>query len=266
MKSKIYLFIIIALLPVIVFANENANTTVNSTKKERNYVRKGNKLYNEKRFAEAEVEYKKAIQENVNSEIAQFNLAASLIRQTGSADPNSKNNPGQVATDILNNLTKTVKDANLLSKAYYNLGNLSFLAEKYDQSIAMYKNSLRKNPNDDRARENLRIAQKKLKEQKKDDKKDDKKDKDKDKDKKEQDKDKQDKNKDKDKKDQKDNQQNKPENKDKQQQQQQGGMSQENIDQILKTMQDEEKGIQQKINAMKMKEQENNKRRTGNQW
>ncbi|MEG2599144.1 MAG: hypothetical protein RSA66_06695, partial [Muribaculaceae bacterium] len=65
--------------------------------------------------------------------------------------------------------------------------------------------------------------------------------------------------------DQKDNQQNKPENKDKQQQQQ-GGMSQENIDQILKTMQDEEKGIQQKINAMKMKEQENNKRRTGNQW
>ena len=55
-----------------------------TTRDERNYIVEGNKLYNEQRYADAEVAYRKALQENAMNEIAQFNLAASLLRQ-GSA-------------------------------------------------------------------------------------------------------------------------------------------------------------------------------------
>ena len=47
------------------------------TKQERVCLRSGNKLYEKKRYAEAEVEYRKALQANPASEKAQFNLATS---------------------------------------------------------------------------------------------------------------------------------------------------------------------------------------------
>lgn len=271
MKYRFIIYILIAF-----FSSQVVMTAeVKSTKAERNLIREGNKLYNEKRFADAEVVYKKALEENKDSEIAAFNLASSLLRQSGSADPNSKNNPLNKATEIFNTLATSAQDANILAKSFYNLGNIAFNQEQYDQSIANYKKSLKINPDDDKARQNLRLAQLKQKqqEQEKDKNKDKKDDKNKDQDKDKQDKqDKQDQNKDQnkdqDKKDQQQNQdQNKDQNKDKQQPQpQEGGMSQDNIDQILKTMQNGEKTTQQKVNAAKMKEQENSRRKTRNQW
>ena len=59
------------------------------------------------------------------------------------------------------------KSADLRSKAFYNLGNLAYVNEQYDQSIELYKNALRQNPEDDEARDNLRLAQLKKKEQEK---------------------------------------------------------------------------------------------------
>ena len=52
----------------------------------------------------------------------------------------------------------------------------------------------------------------------------------------------------------------------KQDKQNQNGMSQDNIDQILKTMQNQENAIQQRVNAQKAQRQKANARRTGNQW
>ncbi len=277
MKNRILLIILILAFvsPVFVMGSESTNTAPKSVKKERNYIRKGNDLYNEKRFAEAEVEYKKALQENAQSEVAMYNLASSLIRQSGSADPNSQNNPMQEATKLLNEVAKSASDINLQAKAFYNMGNLAFNQQQYDQSIAHYKNSLRRNPNDEQARQNLRMAQLKKKEQdqqNKDNKQDqdkkdqDKKDQDK-KDQKDQNKDQQDKNKDKQDQDKKQDQdQNKPEDKEQKPQQQSGGISEDNAEQILKAMQNEEKATQQKINAARMKEEENQRRRTKNQW
>ena len=43
-------------------------------------------------------------------------------------------------------------------------------------------------------------------------------------------------------------------------------MSEGNAEQILKAMQDAEKGTQQKVNAAKMREDEKNRRRTERQW
>lgn len=241
-------------LPVSVVAKENGKDE--TVRKEREYIRSGNKLYEEKRYADAEVEYKKALSVNPNSNLGNYNLALSLIKQSGGTNPNAEeaNNPLKTATELLASVAQNSKDANLRSQAYYNMGNLAFNQQQYDQSIEMYKNALRQNPDDDQARENLRLAQLKKQEQ-------------------EQNKDKnQDKNKDKDKEKEKEQDQNKDKqdkqdkNEDKQQQQkpqpQQQDLSKENMEQILKTMQNQENATQEKVNAQKPQ----NIRKTGNQW
>lgn len=235
------------------YANEkDVDETV---RKEREYLKSGNKLYNDKRFAEAEVEYKKALTANPNSNLANYNLALSLIKQSGGTNPNADeaNNPLKTATELLTSVAQNSKNPRLRSQAYYNMGNLAYNQQQYDQSIEMYKHALRQNPEDDQARENLRLAQ--LKKQEQEQNKDNKdKNNDKEQDKKEDKQDKQDKNEDK-----KDNNQQQQQQK---QQPQPQSMSKENMEQILKTMQNQEKATQEKVNAQKPQ----NIRKTGNQW
>lgn len=234
--------------------NANDKELDETVRKERKFLKSGNKLYNDKRYADAEVEYKKALSANPNSNLANYNLALSLIKQSGGTNPNAEdaNNPLKTATELLNSVAQNSKNTQLRSQAYYNLGNLAYNQQQYEQSIQMYKNALRQNPDDDQARENLRLAQ--LKKQEQDQNKDNK-NKDKDK--------KQDKEQDK----KEDKQDNKEDKKDNNQQKQQSqpqpqSMSKENMEQILKTMQNQEKATQEKVNAQKPQ----NIRKTGNQW
>lgn len=131
-----------------------------TTRHERNYIVEGNKLYKEERYADAEVAYRKALEENAMNEIAQFNLAAALLRQ-GSASGETQ----QEAATILQNLTRDAENISIAENAFYNLGNIAFNAQDFAKSIELYKNALRRNPDNDKARENLRLAQKRLQEQ-----------------------------------------------------------------------------------------------------
>lgn len=276
--------IITIVLLMLAASHIGASATDTSTKRERNLIREGNGYYNDKNFSEAEKAYRKALEVNEASELAAYNLAVSLIRQSGNADPNSGNNPMQEATSILNDLAKGANDARLAELAFYNLGNVAFNQEQYQQSIDMYKGALRRNPDNDKARQNLRLAQLKLQQQQQDkdnqDKNKDNKDQDKDKDKnkdqnkdqnknqdqnKDQDKDQNKDNKDQDKQDQQDKQQNKNDRQ-QQQQQQQGGISDENAAKILKTMENEENATRKRVNELKKQEEKASRRRTGNQW
>ena len=240
---------VMALAPASALADDAKSTKVESNRDERNAIRKGNKLFEEKRYAEAEVEYKRALQHNPQSDVANYNLALSYIRQGGSSDPNDSKSPLNQADQILRNVVKTA-DKGLASRAYYNLGNLAFNKQNYQESVNMYKDALRRNPDDDQARENLRLAQKKLEEQQQNQ---------------DQNKNNND-NKDKQDKNQQDqqNQQQKPNQNQPQEQNQ--GMSDGNAQQILKAMQDAEKTTQQKVNAAKMREEQQNRRRTERQW
>lgn len=242
------------------------------TKQERSCLRAGNKLYEKKRYAEAEVEYRKALQANPNSEKAQFNLATALMRQgSATAKQDDANNPMNQAEELLTNVAKNASDKLLRGKASYDLGNIAYGRQQYDQAVEFYKQALRCNPDDDHARDNLRLAQLKKQEQdkNKDKNKDQNKDKNKDKNKdqnkdknKDQNKDQQ--NKDKQDKQNQNNQNN--QNQQQQQQQQQGGMSQQNAEQVLKAMQDRERATQQRINAQQAQQQRHERRRTGNKW
>ncbi|MDE5688432.1 MAG: tetratricopeptide repeat protein [Paramuribaculum sp.] len=274
---KILTIIAFAAAPTLCMADEKEQPQPVTTKQERNFIREGNKLYREKRFADAEVQYRKALEQVPHSEIAQFNLAASLIRQSGSADPNSGNNPMSTATNLLQQIASESTDAYLAGKSFYNLGNIAFNSQDYGKSIELYKNALRKNPDDDKARENLRLAQLKQREQEqnKDNNQNQNQDKqqnqdqnDKDKNQNQDNKDQNQQNQDQDKKDQdqQQNQQNQDQNKDKQQQQQQGGISDANAEKILKAMENEEAATRKRVDAEKKKAETARRKKITNPW
>ncbi|MCM1020725.1 MAG: tetratricopeptide repeat protein [Muribaculum sp.] len=268
MKQLSLIITIFSLLfPMVAAAADNAAkpSRDTSTRKERNFIRQGNKHYNEKHFSEAEVQYRKALEENELSEAGQYNLAAALIRQAGNADPNNGNNPMAEAQTLLNDLARTANNVEIAEKAFYNLGNMAFNQQQYDQAISMYKGALRKNPDNDKARENLRLAQLKRQQQQQD------KNQDKNQDKQENKQDQQ--------QNQQQNQDQKQDNKDQQQQpqqqqpqqqqppqQQQGGISDANAAKILKTMENEENATRRKVQEMEKKEGQSSRRTTGPQW
>ena len=268
------------LLLVLLTGATNAAATpagdeIPTIKKERNHIRSGNKLYKAKRYAEAEVEYRKALQVAPQSSIAQFNLATALMRQgSATASQESKDNPMNEAQSLLENIVKSSSSRDLRGKASYDLGNIAYAQQQWQQAIEHYKNALRCNPADDHARDNLRLAQLKKQQQDKQNKQNKNQDQNKDKN---QDKDKQDQNKDKKNQDQnKQDQDKEKQNKDKQNQQpqnqqngqpkQQNGMSQQNVEQVLKAMQDQERATQQRINARQAQQQRGERARTNRKW
>ena len=134
----------------------------------RENVREGNELYNQLKFKEAEIAYKKGLSKNPNYPIASYNLGNSIYQQ----DRN------QEAVSQFELVEKTFKEKISKAEAYHNMGN-SFMKEKqYEKAIEAFKNSMRNNSKDDETRYNLALAQELLKKQQQENKdnKDDKKD------------------------------------------------------------------------------------------
>ena len=256
-----YILILLAMVLVIIPTQARSDKQeLSTTRDERVHIRKGNKLYKQERYAEAEVEYRKAAQANPGSAIAAFNLASSLLKQgNGSMKNEDQNNPVNQALTQLDNVVKTCTDPALTSKAFYNMGNVAFNREEWDKAIEFYKNALRRNPSDDEARDNLRLAQLKKKENEQNQNQQQQQNQD-------QQQNKQDKQEDKQDKQDQPQDQSQDKNQQQQQQQQQSGMSQQNVEQVLKTMQDKEQETQRKVNASQAEKQKAERNRTRNQW
>ena len=221
---------------------------------EKSYVHKGNELYQQKKYTEAEVNYRKSVEKKSKNIEGNFNLGDALFKQKKFAE----------AGEQFNQLAGESNNKTIAAKAYHNLGNSLLESKKLEESIDAYKKSLINNPKDDETRYNLAYAQEKLKEQqkkdkqnkdnKKDNKNQDKKNQDKknqddknkdqnkkDQDKKDQDKQNQDK-KDQDKKDQKDGQQPQP-----------NKLSKEDAERMLDALNNDEKQTQEKLKNKKLK-------------
>ena len=218
--------------------------TVNAfSQAERKYVRRGNRLYEDKKFQEADIQYRKALEKSPGSAAADFNLGNTLYRQ----------NQFDAAAQRYKELSGKQKDAGFKNSDYYNLGNALYKSGKYEECIDAYKNALRKRPEDMDAKHNLQLAMKKLemqKQQKKKENQQNKKDNNQDKkdnkkeDKKQQDQDKQDKSPD-DKKDQQKDQQNVK-----------GQISPKDAERILQALENEEKNVLKKVQEQQ-KQQKN---------
>ncbi|MBC7565920.1 MAG: tetratricopeptide repeat protein [Pedobacter sp.] len=217
--------------------------------KEKKDIHDGNKLYEQKKYKEAEASYRKSVAKSQQSVAGNFNLGDALYKQKKLEDA------GKKFTDIANSST----DKGVKAQAYHNLGNSLLESNKLEESVAAYKKSLINNPKDDQTRYNLAYAQEKLKQQQQQ-KKDDKKKDDKNKDKKDQkDKDKQDQNKDQKDKDKKDKDKQDQDKKDqdkkdgKGEQPQPDKLSKEEAERMLEALNQEEKKTQDKLKNKKAK-------------
>ena len=204
-------------------------TSVYAQKEERDFIRRGNRLYKDSMFVDAEVNYRKALEANPKSTVSMFNLGNTLLQQ----------NKVKEAMEQYVAASQIEKDKDKLAQIYHNMGVILQSQKDYAKAVEAYKESLRNNPKDDETRYNLALAQKMLKDQ-------------------QQNQQNQDQNQQQDQKqqeqDQKQNQQNQQDqqNQDQQQQppqnqQKEDQMSKENAEQLLNSVMQDEKDVQDKV-------------------
>jgi tetratricopeptide (TPR) repeat protein len=208
------------------------------------HLPKANDEFADKKYAEAEAEYRISLSNNPKKSISAYNLGNAIYKQNNNSE----------ALFSYENAIKNATARPQKHTAFHNSGNIYMKEKNYSAAVEAYKNALRNNPNDEETRYNFALAKKMLennppkkddKKDKKEKKKDDKKDKKNDK--------KEDKKKDnkkdgdqKDKNDQKNNQDGQPKPKP-------GGIQKERVQNLLDAVNNEEKKIQDKVNAKKVK-------------
>ena len=208
-----------------------AATTVHAQKAERDLIRKGNRMYNDSVYENAEVNYRKALEINPKSTVAMYNLANTLMQQ----------NKLQEAMEQFAGAAKVEKEKPNLAQIYHNMGVIFQSQKDYAKAIEAYKESLRNNPKDDETRYNLALAQKLLKDQQQDQQNQD---------------NQQNQQKQEEKQDQQQNQQQNQNNDQQQeppqQQKQDNQMSKENAEQLLNSVMQDEKDVQDKVKKQQL--------------
>jgi len=237
------------------------------TKEELALEKKSNKLLYKARsnfekgnFSEAEANYRKVIALDSKNTTANYNLGHVYYKNKKNSEAGKRFvQAAEVAT------TKEEKH-----KVYHNLGNTFMNDKNYKAAVEAYKNALRNNPTDEETRYNLALAKQMLEQQGddgggEDEKEEQKKDKQEDKqDKKEGDNqeenqdqnkgDEQEKEKEKDSQNKEDKEDSKEEKNDQGKPQQvEGQLSPQQIKSLLEAMNNQEKKVQDKINAEKQK-------------
>jgi len=197
--------------------------------KEYNLLRQGNKKYDQGKYKEAEMNYRKAIELKKDSYKGQFNLGTSVYKQQN-WDESSR---------IFGSLAESNADKKLQANALHNLGNSFLESKQYEKSVEAYEKSLLKNPSDKDTKYNLEYALQMLKKQQEQQQQNQK------------NKNNQDKQDKKDKKEQNKDQQNKDQNQNKNQQDQNKKISKEDAERMLEALKNNEKKTLAKLNKEK---------------
>lgn len=250
----------IMLFPLVVLGQESL-----LIQKADNYIFDGNQAFDISNNVEAEKNYRRATATGQKKDIAQYNMGTTL----------QQDNYIEEALLVYADAIEITKGRPNTHRNFHNIGNALMQLKDYKRAVEAYKNALRNNPNDDETRYNYALAKKMLEDEKNKD-EENKDDKD-NKDNKDQQNDK-DKKGDKDKDQKGDNQEdskdqlgdkeedekNKKENnpkdqdgdKEKEQPQPQGNptqLSPQQVKNLLEAMSNEEKKVQDKVNAQKAK-------------
>lgn len=123
---------------------------------EREYIRKGNRLYKKGEFAGSEGMYRRAQGQDKSTYDSGFNLGDALYKQGRFSEAAEEFNRAASG-----NTGDSVKQA----QSFYNLGNAMLKDKKFEESIKAYINSLMLDPENPEAKYNLAYAQDQLKKQ-----------------------------------------------------------------------------------------------------
>ena len=141
MKLNIFLF---AVLLVVSngFSQYNRSTLNNGVDK-----------YDEKKYTDAEVDFRKVVEISPKSYEANFNLGNTYYKQEKYDD----------AIKSYQSAFENAKDNESKAKIFHNVGNSLLKSNKIEQSVEAYKNALKFNPNDQDTKYNLSYALEMLK-------------------------------------------------------------------------------------------------------
>ena len=225
------------------------------TKVEDNLIFDGNELHKSETYAQAEKKYRKALAHAPKNTIAQHNLGNTLFDESYYGE----------AFNAYKSATMSAQTKEEKHSALHNMGNVFMNQKDYAKAVETYKEALRNNPKDDQTRYNYALAKELLEnenqnnkdnqdQQNQDQQNQDNKDsgeqspKDDSKDKKDQDQDG-------DNKDQQDqsNKEEDPQNQQQDSKAQPTKLSPQQIKNLLEAMNNEEKKVQDKVNAKKAK-------------
>ena len=156
---KIFPRMLISSIVMIGISAVMIDLSAKSVKAERNLIKEGNKAFADSNFVEAFALYEKALAENPSSDAALFNKAVTLTHMASEDNRGTANDPRVKAVEIFESIARTSNDDFLVEKAFYNMGNMAYREGDYAAAIEQYKGALRKNPDNLKTRQNLRIAQ-----------------------------------------------------------------------------------------------------------
>lgn len=197
------------------------------SQRENKLLRQGNNLYDEGKFKDAEMKYRKALDMNKESAKGQFNLGAAIYKEKN-YDESSR---------IYGELTGKDLDKKTKAKIYHNLGNSLLESKQYEKSILAYENSLLNEPSGIDTKYNLEYAKMMLRKQQQQQQQNKE--------------DQQKKNEEKNKKDQQ-NEQNKDSKENKNQPQDQKKINKEDAERMLEALKNNEKKTMQKLQKQRV--------------
>lgn len=169
MKKILYILILCVCSPMVMMG-ETKQLKESDQKKVRNFINEGNEQYRASNFDKALELYSRALEIDDKNAITLYNYANALSARFGNTPVTDEQAEAKsLINNALNIYDKIYEDienpSDLREKAAFNSGNLFFNQMDYKQSIEAYKKVLKLNPENEAARENLRLAQLKNKEQ-----------------------------------------------------------------------------------------------------
>lgn len=144
MKKVIYIFVF---MTIVVNAAMGQN--------DRQLIRNGNKAYRSHKYAQSEIDYKKALERNPSNPQAVYNLGCAFMSQGNDS----------AAVAQFGNAAKLESDKSRRAMSYHNMGVVLQKQKNYEKAIEAYKNALRNNPKDEDTRYNLALCKRLLQQQ-----------------------------------------------------------------------------------------------------
>lgn len=138
---------LIFLLFLLFFAREGFSQT-KATKVEDNLIFEGNALHQSETYAQAEKKYREALARAPKNSIAQHNLGNTLFDESYYGE----------AFNAYKSATLNTKNKEEKHSALHNMGNVFMSQKDYAKAVETYKEALRNNPNDDQTRYNYALA------------------------------------------------------------------------------------------------------------
>ena len=121
-------------------------------------LRRGNRQFKKADYGQADISYRKGLLQDTSSVAARYNLANNLYRQQNLEEAAKQLDAAQL----------TAGDEPFAADYYFNRGDVAIGAQDWQTAVNMFKESLRRRPEDLQAKENYLYARNKLMEQQQD--------------------------------------------------------------------------------------------------